>query len=185
MLIALGANLAPPGGTAAAALAAALDRLGSTRGIAVRRRSRWFSTPAYPAGSGPDFVNGAAELQTTLEPQAVLAALHEVEAQFGRTRPERWAPRLCDLDLIAAGNRILPDAATLRRWMAIDRGEAQRVAPPRLILPHPRMHERGFVLVPLADIAPEWRHPLIGTTVREMVAALPPAERAAIRPLPP
>jgi 2-amino-4-hydroxy-6-hydroxymethyldihydropteridine diphosphokinase len=185
VLIALGANLAPPGGTPAATLAAALDRLGSMDGIAVRRRSRWFSTPAFPPGSGPDFVNGAAALETALEPEPLLAALHAVEAEFGRVRPARWVPRLCDIDLIGVGDRVLPDAATARRWMALDQGEAQRLAPPRLILPHPRMHERGFVLVPLADVAPDWRHPLSGLTVREMLAALPAAERAAIRPLPP
>jgi len=180
----LGANLAPRGQTPAAILAAALDQLDAVPGIVVRRRSRWFSTPAFPPGSGPDFVNGAAVLETALEPEALLAALHAVETQLGRVRPARWAPRLCDLDLIAVEDRVLPDAETLRRWMALDRGEAQRIAPPRLILPHPRMQERGFVLVPLADVAPGWRHPLTGLTVREMLAALPGAELAGIWALP-
>jgi 2-amino-4-hydroxy-6-hydroxymethyldihydropteridine diphosphokinase len=165
-------------------LAAALDRLAAVPGIRVRRRSRWFSTPAFPPGSGPDFVNAAAALETALAPEALLAELHAVEAALGRVRPARWAPRLCDLDLIAMGDRVLPDAGTLRRWMALDRGAAQRVAPPRLILPHPRLQERGFVLVPLADVAPGWRHPLSGLTVREMLAALPADDLAAIRPLP-
>jgi 2-amino-4-hydroxy-6-hydroxymethyldihydropteridine diphosphokinase len=78
---------------------------------------------------------------------------------------------------------VLPDRAELDRWMALDLGKAQSLAPPRLILPHPRMHERGFVLGPLADIAPDWRHPATGLTVTEMLAARPAAERAAMRPV--
>jgi len=164
-------------------LGRALLLLAETGGITLLRRSRWYRTPAFPPGSGPDFVNGAAELTTTLAPQALLAVLHRVEAELGRQRPSRWAPRICDLDLIAIGDLVLPDRATLDRWMALDLGTAQSVTPPRLILPHPRMHERGFVLVPLAEIAPGWRHPATGRTAAEMRDALPPEELAAIRPL--
>ena len=142
-----------------------------------------YRTPAFPPGSGPDFVNGAAILDTTLEPEALLAALHGVEARLGRERPERWAPRNCDLDLLAMGDTILPDRETLNQWMALDLGKAQSLVPPRLILPHPRMQERGFVLVPLAEIAPDWRHPVSGLSVAEMCGALPADECEAIRRL--
>ena len=122
-------------------------------------------------------------LETTLDPESVLAILHGAEAALGRARPARWAPRVCDLDLIAIEDTVLPDRVTLERWMTIDLGQAQTVAPPRLILPHPRMHERGFVLAPLADVAPDWRHPVTGQTVAEMLASLPEAELAEIQPL--
>ena len=95
----------------------------------------------------------------------------------------RWAPRVCDLDLIAVGDLVLPDRATLARWMALDLGQAQTVAPPRLVLPHPRMHERGFVLAPLADIAPGWRHPATGRPVAQTPAALPAEDLEGIRAL--
>jgi len=152
-------------------------------GLVTLRLSRLFSTPAFPAGAGPDFVNAALVVESPLPPEGVLTILHRVEARMGRVRRERWGQRVIDLDLLASGDRVLPDEAALRDWMALPLAEQMRRAPDRLILPHPRMHERGFVLVPLADVAPDWRHPLTGQSVREMLAALDPAEIAAIRPI--
>ena len=186
VLISLGANVAPPGRSLVEALESALESVADREGITLLSRSRWYRTPAFPPGSGPDFVNAAAVLETSLDPERVLAALHGAEAELGRVRTERlirWAPRVCDLDLIAMEDAVLPDRETLARWMALDLGQAQTVVPPRLVLPHPRMHERGFVLVPLADIAPQWRHPATGFTVAEMLAALPADVLAEIRPL--
>jgi len=185
-LISLGANVASPGRSLVETLGFALESVAGKEGITLGARSRWFSTPAVPPGSGPDFVNAAAALETSLAPERVLAALHGAEEALGRVRtgpPVRWAPRVCDLDLIAMEDAVLPDRETQARWMALDLGQAQTVAPPRLVLPHPRMHERGFVLAPLADIAPDWRHPATGRTVAEMLAALPAAALAEIRPL--
>ena len=164
----------------------ALESVAGREGITLRCRSRWFRTPAFPEGSGPDFVNAAAALETALGPERLLAVLHGAEAELGRVRTARlmrWAPRVCDLDLIAMEDTVLPDRATQARWMALDQGQAQTVTPPRLVLPHPRMHERGFVLAPLADIAPGWRHPATGRTVAEMLAALPVEALAEVRPL--
>jgi 2-amino-4-hydroxy-6-hydroxymethyldihydropteridine diphosphokinase len=182
-MIALGANVPPQKGSLAEALEGALQLLGNTRGIAILRRSRWYRTPAIPPGSGPDFLNGAALLETALAPEMLLAALHQTESEMGRIRPARWAPRTCDLDLIAVDDLVLPDRATLERWMALDLGKAQSLVPPRLILPHPRMQERSFVLAPMAEVAPDWRHPVTGLTVTGMLAARPTAERSAMLPL--
>lgn len=172
-LVALGANLASPLGPPRVTLEAALDRL-AERGLACTGRSAWYRSPAFPAGAGPDYVNGAARLDGPLGPEEALAALHAVEAALGRTRGERWGARSCDLDLLAHGDAVLPDAATVRRWMRLGLAARTRETPDRLILPHPRLHERGFVLRPLADIAPDWTHPLIGSDMRSLLASLPP-----------
>ena len=149
----------------------------------IRAQSRLYRTPAFPAGSGPDFVNAAFAVQTDLTPEALLEELHKAEMHFGRARLERWAARTLDLDLIAYENQVLPDVSTFNHWAGIDLAEQQATAPQELILPHPRMHERAFVLVPLADVAPDWVHPVLGQSVAEMVAALPKTALEEVRAL--
>lgn len=181
VLIALGSNLASPQGPPAETVAAALralDRLGRLAGA-----SRLWQSPAWPPG-GPDYVNAAALVETALGPEEVLERLHGIEATFGRRREARWGARTLDLDLLAWGDAVRPDAATQEAWRGLDPERQGREAPDRLILPHPRMQDRGFVLLPLLEVAPGWRHPLIGRTVREMLDALPPPALEGIVPLP-
>ena len=91
--------------------------------------------------------------------------------------------RTLDLDLLAWGDSVLPDSATQDSWRALPPEAQVRAVPDGLILPHPRLQDRAFVLVPLADVAPDWVHPRTGLTVRQMLAALPAADRDAVKPL--
>lgn len=184
VLIALGANLSADGRSPADNLGLSLRAL-PDEGLAVERASRLYATPCFPPGAGPDYVNAAARLRPApgMGPREVLAALHRVEARFGRERTQRWGMRTLDLDLLAMGQLVLPDPATAAAWRDLP-AEAQIAATPdRLILPHPRLQDRAFVLVPLAEIAPRWRHPALGLTVAALRRRLPPAALAEVRPL--
>jgi 2-amino-4-hydroxy-6-hydroxymethyldihydropteridine diphosphokinase len=163
----------------------AASRWLSENGLPGLRMSPQYLTPSFPAGSGPDYVNAAAvvTLRNEMDAAALLALLHKAEAAFGRVRMTRWAGRTLDIDLLAWGDSVLPDAETQTRWRNLPLSEQYRMTPAELILPHPRLQDRAFVLVPLADVAPDWRHPLLGLTVRQMLAALDPADVAAARRL--
>jgi 2-amino-4-hydroxy-6-hydroxymethyldihydropteridine diphosphokinase len=164
ILLGLGGNLpSAQFGAPRATLEAALMVLGDA-GVAVSRRSRWYRTTPVPDNGQPDFINGVAELATARGPADLLALLLAVEQRFGRIRAQRWAPRVLDLDLLAY--------CDMANWNA-----PAPVEPP--IVPHPRLHERAFVLAPLVEFAPEWRHPVLGRTARELLATLPPGQNVA------
>lgn len=171
--IALGGNLPSEVGSPAKTLRAALAAL-EVVGADVQAVSRFYATPCFPAGAGPDYVNAAAQITFDATSAEMLEVLHRVEAQFGRERVQRWGRRTLDLDLIAHGAEVLPNLATFAEWRSLAPDAQMERTPDVLILPHPRMHERPFVLIPLADIAPDWRHPVLGRTVGEMVQELPP-----------
>ena len=182
MLVAFGANVKTAEMSLAQTVRAAAHALASPA-VAVTAISRLFASPCFPAGAGPDYINAAAMLETTLSPDDLLAHLHAVEAAFRRERLQRWGQRTLDLDLLAAGDTVLPDAATQGHWRNLPAADQSRLTPPQLILPHPRLQDRAFVLVPMADIAPDWRHPLLGLTVLQMLDRLDPADISAVTPL--
>jgi 2-amino-4-hydroxy-6-hydroxymethyldihydropteridine diphosphokinase len=124
-------------------------------GVTVRRVSPWYRTAPVPASEQPWYFNAVAEISTDLPPDRLLAELHAMEEEFGRVRSIPNAPRIIDLDLL--------DYC----------GEIAAGGPGKATLPHPRMTGRAFVLRPLADVAPDWHHPVSGTSIQVLVAALP------------
>lgn len=181
-LIALGANIVSPYGPPQQTLEAAVVQVARHVGK-VTGKSRFFRTPCFPAGAGPDYVNAAVSVESGLDAPDILSALHRIETEFGRERAQRWGMRTLDLDLVALDDLILPDLATHADWRALPMDVQKMRAPDQLILPHPRLQDRAFVLVPLADIAPDWVHPILGLTVRQMRDVCPSADLAEVVPI--
>jgi 2-amino-4-hydroxy-6-hydroxymethyldihydropteridine diphosphokinase len=149
--IALGSNL----GDSWSILEAAVSTLAQSPGLTLQARSLWYQTAAVTlpeSAAQPDYLNGCARFHTTLSPLMVLHTLRQVETQFGRVRRERWGPRTLDLDLLLFDDVILNLA--------------------ELQLPHPRMADRAFVLVPLAEIAPNWVEPISQKSIAELAQAV-------------
>lgn len=145
----VGSNL----GDRQANLRRALALLIETPQLEVRRISAFLENPAVGGPeNAPDFLNAAVEVQTSLSASALMKRLLEIEQQMGRMRREKWEPRVIDLDLLLYGNTILSTS--------------------NLIVPHPMMHERRFVLQPLAEIAPKAVHPVLNVTIEDLLASL-------------
>jgi 2-amino-4-hydroxy-6-hydroxymethyldihydropteridine diphosphokinase len=139
-------------GDVEANLRVAIEAVGRLPGTRIRRVSSLFRTGPVGVTEQPEFLNGAVEIETALGPAVLLAALLEIEGSLGRKRERRWGPRTVDLDLLLWEDRVVRSR--------------------ELEIPHPRLHERGFALAPLAEIAPQARHPVLHATVRELLAAL-------------
>lgn len=159
--VGLGANLPdaagnPPLATCQWAVDAVSRRVGP-----VVARSAWYLSAPVPASDQPWFTNGVVCLSTDDPPKAILETLHGIEEEAGRTRRERWEARVLDLDLLAVDDQVLRDSDGL-------------------ILPHPRLAERSFVLLPLAEVAGDWRHPVTGQSPAEMIKALPTVSEITI-----
>jgi 2-amino-4-hydroxy-6-hydroxymethyldihydropteridine diphosphokinase len=153
ILVAIGANLPGPQGEPPLETCEwAVGKLRTLPGLRLAAVSRWYETAPEPPSDQPNYVNGVVRLEGEVEPEALLAALHGIEAEAGRVRTVRNAARPLDLDVIAM-DALVRDTAP--------------------VLPHPRAHLRAFVLLPLRDVAPEWRDPVTGLTAGEMLATLP------------
>lgn len=142
--IALGGNL----GNSMQTLEQAIASLQAHPALEVQQVSPWYETAPVGGPPQPNYLNGCATLQTALAPEALLQVLLHIEQQFGRVRRERWGPRSLDLDLLFYGQQVINS--------------------PALTVPHPRMRDRAFVLVPLAAIAPQWRDPVTHQTVAQL-----------------
>ncbi len=162
ILIGIGANLThpiygPPRATLGVALAA-LEK----SGLVLSARSRWYKSAPVPLSEQPWFINAVIQFETPLDPSALMNLLLNTEKVFGRVRAEKNNPRLLDLDL------LVYDA------MVIEEGN--------VVVPHPRLTQRAFVLLPMADIAPDWRHPVSGLAIDALISALPPEQQTEAIP---
>ncbi|MFZ4640626.1 MAG: 2-amino-4-hydroxy-6-hydroxymethyldihydropteridine diphosphokinase [Nodosilinea sp.] len=146
--LALGSNI----GDSRATLEAALLRLGNTPGVDLVSRSSWYKTAPIGGPEQPDYVNACAVLKVGISPQQFLLKLLAIEQEFGRVRTVRWGSRTLDLDILLYADIIMDT--------------------PDLKIPHPRMVERAFVLVPLVEIAPAWIEPVSGETIAQLVQKL-------------
>lgn len=145
--IGLGSNLGPSLET----LQTAVEQLALTPGLQFMGQSHWYET--LPVGPPqPNYINGCLLLQTHSDPNQVLSQLLEIEHQFGRLRQERWGPRTLDLDLLLHGQTVMNS--------------------PFLTLPHPRLHERAFVLIPLAELLPDWIHPILNCSISQLAQTI-------------
>ena len=157
VFVALGANLPHPSfGSPLATLQHAVRVLNQVSSTTVGRHSRWYRSRPVPASDQPWYVNGVAEIGTAWSPRDLLRILHEIEAEFGRQRTVANAARTLDLDLIDYDGLVQPVSSD----------------PLSPILPHPRCHERAFVLLPLRELAPHWRHPVSGQAIDQLIASL-------------
>ncbi len=150
IVVALGSNLNGEWASSISVLATVKARF-SGIGLKISDCSSYWRSSAWPDATQPDYINAVALVETCLDPEALLRALHALEAEFGRVRTAPNAPRVLDLDLIAYGRTVQADAA--------------------LTLPHPRAADRRFVMGPLAEIAPTWRHPVSGERADQLASA--------------
>ena len=160
ILVAIGANLPSAGRTPLETCDWAVEQLARLPGLHLRGVSRWFATRPVPESDQPSFINGVALLAGAAEPHRLLQALHGIEQKAGRIRTVPNAARTLDLDLLAMDDLV--------------------ISTPDLMLPHPRLQQRAFVLAPLQDVLPGWRHPFLGAGVEELLATV---TDAAVRPL--
>lgn len=164
IFIAIGSNLSGPRSSSPRQNCQSAVESLMASGLEVTQRSRWYRSAPVPMSEQPWFVNGVVAAETPdVSPETLMELLHQIEIDFGRLRSTRNAARALDLDLVDFDGRI-------------------RQQPEGVILPHPRMHERAFVLYPLSEIAPDWVHPVFGLNVFDLIAGLPPGQM--LQPIP-
>ena len=179
-LIALGSNISFGSTRPLEIIKRAIVEL-SKSDIHVVSLSRFYETPAYPEGSGPNFINSVVKAEAKYSSQQLLQKLHEIEERFDRQRDSRWVARTLDLDLLALGGHVLPNSKIFQQWLDLPLSEQRKKIPSELVLPHPRIQDRAFVLSPLLDIEPNWIHPILNKTVLQLYEELSEQEKKNIQ----
>ena len=151
--------------------------------LRILKKSRLYSSVAFPDPKKPYYLNGCLELQVHCKSSTVLDCLKSIERKMGRGKGERWDSRICDLDLLAFSNEIRPSADVFDQWYRMPLRVQMTEKPSELLLPHPRLQDRAFVLKPLMEFASDWIHPILKISVKDMFEALPKEDQDSVVPI--
>ena len=171
-IIALGANLNGSFGSPIKTLKMCIKKL-QENDVIIEKKSSWYQSKAFPNPLDPPFVNRCLKVLTHLEPLDFLDLISNIETELGRKRKKRWESRVCDIDILSNNQKILPNLDKFNYWYKMELYNQIVIKPKELIIPHPRIQEREFVLLPLLDIQPNWTHPILNKTVLQLCEELP------------
>ena len=143
------------------------------RKIVLGTQSKVYISHPFSDKGGPNYSNSVLIATFAGKPHELLFELQQIEYELGRVRHERWGNRSCDLDILAIDDLILPNINEFNHWVSIGLNEQIKISPTELIVPHPRIQDRGFVLKPLVSIFPNWRHPVFKKTASDLFNSLP------------
>ena len=169
----LGANMPSKFGDILTTLQMCVEYIKSEENINFISQSKWYESESFPDKSKPTFINVGIKIMSYLDPYQILKAIDEIEKSCGRTRKIRWDSRVCDIDIIYCNKKIIPSRNILEKWMNMKIEEQLVETPQTLILPHPRIQDRSFFLCPLNELSPNWRHPILGKTAKEILDSIP------------
>ena len=181
-LISFGANIPGPFGDPVETLSLALEAF-ELENLSIKKKSRFYSSLAFPDPQKPTYVNGCLQISVNCDASDVLNSLKRIEKKMGRQQNFRWDSRICDLDLLSFDNQVTPSPKVFSYWYGMSLKNQMLEKPEELLLPHPRMQDRAFVLKPLLEFAASWTHPVFNITVKEMFDLLSEEERTSVKPI--
>lgn len=181
-LIAFGANISGPFGNPTETLKHALKEF-QVESLLIKKKSKLYSSLSFPDPRKPKYINGCVQISVSCSASDVLKRLKQIEKKMGRQKKYRWDSRVCDLDLLSFDNQVTPNVETFNHWYKMPLEHQIVEKPVQLLLPHPRIQDRAFVLKPLLEFAASWRHPVLNRTVKEMFNFLPELERDCVMPI--
>ena len=179
-VVVLGSNLSSEFGNSAETLKKCVDEIRSNPDIESLSESNWYISSSFLNKREPRYVNVGIRFITKLNPKSLLHFTSGLENKYGRERQERWGPRTCDIDILLCDQLIAPSKLYFNKWLNLNLSDQIKLVPDELILPHPRLQERTFFLKPLIDLQPDWIHPFLKVTAKEMLDSLPPHELESI-----
>ena len=179
-LVAFGSNYESKFGSPRETILYSIEKL-QEKSTKLLKVSDFYLSQAFPAGNGPDYVNAVAKFQTKLNVNELMIKLHQIENLCERKRFKRWGSRTLDLDLISFGNQIIPNTEGFLKWANLSLKKQYEEAPASLILPHPRIQDRLFVLLPLRDVALNWSHPVFKKNIEELLSNFSEKEHKSVK----